>query len=320
MIDVANEDIFVAIAAYREPELRLTIESCLEQASHPERLHFGICLQHDRSGPAETQPDCLDGIAASIRVNSFDWTESKGGCWARHNAQGLYNGEGYTMQIDSHMRMVDGWDTRLIAMMHDFPSSKPLITGHAPLYDRVDDTDHIPTDVSVPVTVCQRFTEPGWVQHPGVTDRDNTDEPRPTRVLSGMFVFTLGQWNTEVRQDPEHLYTGEELALTIRSFTWGYDLYNPTTVVAWHRHHPDGNRKYVHEGDQNEVGRRDRRAYQRLRHLHRGDPDRILEPYSTGSFRTVAEFHEWSGLHFATRSLSEDARTGVTPPTFESAW
>ncbi len=51
MIDVANDRIFVAIAEYREPELRRTIESCIDTADRPDRLRFGICLQFDRSGP-----------------------------------------------------------------------------------------------------------------------------------------------------------------------------------------------------------------------------------------------------------------------------
>ena len=79
MIDVPDQNVFVAIAAYREPELRRTIENCIITAAHPERLRFGVCLQYDRSGPPETHPDCLDGIDATIRLVSHDWTESKGG-------------------------------------------------------------------------------------------------------------------------------------------------------------------------------------------------------------------------------------------------
>ena len=42
--------IFVALAAYREPELKLTIQDCLAKADRPESLRFGICLQHDVDG------------------------------------------------------------------------------------------------------------------------------------------------------------------------------------------------------------------------------------------------------------------------------
>ena len=52
MIDVPDQNVFVAIAAYREPELRRTIENCIITAAHPERLRFGVCLQYDLSGPS----------------------------------------------------------------------------------------------------------------------------------------------------------------------------------------------------------------------------------------------------------------------------
>jgi hypothetical protein len=198
------------------------------------------------------------------------------------------------MQIDAHMRMVEGWDRLLVDQMSDLPSDKPLITGQCPLYDVVDGSDVIAEDSSVPVTVFDRIDPQGWIWHPAVERPDIPSRRRPTRVLSGMFVFTLGVWNREVRQDPEHLYTGEELALSIRSFTWGYDLWNPQQVVAWHRHHPEGNRKYIYDGDTSEVSMRDQRAYRRLRMLHAGDPDRVLPPYSTGPVRSVAEYHDWS--------------------------
>ena len=320
MIDVPNENVFVAIAAYREPELELTIRSCIDNATHPERLRFGVCLQYDLDGPPQTQPDCLDGLDAVVRMRSYDWTESKGGCWARHIAQGLYDGEGYTLQIDSHMRMAPNWDARLIEMMQEFPGDKPLITGQCPLYQIIDGEDVYPEHSTVPVTLANDFAEAGWIHHPATEMPEVDDDPRPTRFLSGMFVFTLGRWNLEVRQDPEHLYTGEEYALTIRSFTWGYDLYNPSSVVAWHRSHPEGNLKYIFDGEDTEVRWRDQRAYRRLRALHRGDPDRILGPFSTGHLRSVAEFSEWSGLDYATRSMSDDARNGVTPAIFEPSW
>ena len=319
MIKVANEEIFVAIAAYREPELRRTIESCVAMADQPGRLRFGVCLQYDRSGPRETQPDCLEGIEAEVSLLSFDWTESKGGCWARHLAQGLYRGEGFTLQIDSHMRMASGWDSALIDMMRHTEAPKPLITSHLPLYDVVDDRDVIPEPGPVPVTVFDQITPVGWIWHPGIERAEVLESPRPTRALCGAFVFTLGIWNEEVRQDPEHLYTGEELALSIRSFTHGYDMFNPTRVVVWHRHHPGGNRKFIFDADPTEVSQRDERAYRRLRALHRGDPERLLLPYSVGNARTVAEYHRWAGIDADAWTVTAEARDGVTPPRFQRA-
>ncbi len=313
---MTSREIFVAIAAYREPELRLTIESCVKNATRPDRLRFGVCLQYDLDGPPETQPDCLDGVDAHVRVLSHDWTESKGGCWARHRVQSLYRGEPLTMQIDSHTRMAPAWDTDLEKMLDEFPGDKPLLTGQLPLYDFDDGVETYYGDGihEVPVTVVENWYPQGWIHHPSRIVPTERSIPRPTRILSGMFVFTLGEWNVEVRQDPEHLYTGEEFALTVRSFTWGYDLYNPSHVVAWTRHHPQGNHKFIHDGDEDEVDRRHMKAIKRLRVLLRGDPDRTLVPYSVGPHRTVDEFSSWSGLDCRTYSFDDDAANGLAPP------
>ncbi len=189
-----------------------------------------------------------------MALQRFDWTESKGGCWARLNVHG-----------------------------HEVGVPKPLPSAHLPLYDMVGELDVIADHGPVAVTVFEQITSAGWIWHPGIEHGDEVETPRPTRALSGMFVFTLGRWNHEVRQDPEHLYTGEELALSIRSFTHGYDLFNPSRNLAWHRHHPGGNRKFIHDGDDDEVAMRHERACKRLRALHRGDPDRALSPSSIGT-------------------------------------
>jgi hypothetical protein len=75
--------------------------------------------------------------------------------------------------------------------------------------------------------------------------------PGRNRFISGGFVFTLGRWNAEVPQDPDHYYWGEELGLTVRSFTWGYDLWVPTEICVWHmlhRHAPP--RRHWEKGEQ----------------------------------------------------------------------
>lgn len=311
-------DIFIALAAYREPELGLTIESCLENATHPERLRFGVCQQWDDTIPG-AEFDCLDALRERwpIRLVRYHHRESRGGCWARHLTQGLYDGERYTMQIDAHSRLGPGWDTELVGTIAALPGNRPLLTGFPPLYrirNGIDELVH-PADDPVPVTVIERWADDGWIHHPVVPAPPSApSEPRPTRVLSGAFVFTNGEWNVEVRQDPEHLYTGEEFALTLRSFTHGYDLWNPARRVVWHRLHPTTNPKYIHDDPDAAARRRHDRACRRLRTLLAGDPAGILEPYSLGTARTLEEYAAWSGLEIATRRIHPDARLGVDPP------
>ncbi len=146
-------------------------------------------------------------------------------------------------------------------------------------------------DDRVPVTVVEQWSDEGWINHPvAPAPSCSPRAARPTRVLSGAFVFTDGAWNVDVRQDPEHLYTGEEFALTLRSFTHGYDLWNPARHVVLHRTHPTTNPKYIHDDPDGAAARRHARACRRLRTLLSGDPDGILEPYSLGRVRTLEQY------------------------------
>lgn len=313
------EKIFIALAAYREPELRQTIQSCLDNATRPDRLRFGICLQYDGQGVDEIKEDCIDDLLENndtIRILKFPYTASQGGCWARNIVQSLYRDEEYTLQIDSHSRMVTGWDEILINMMKRLPSQKPLITGFPPLYHINEGKEEF-TDVDdlsrVPTTLISSWAAEGWVHHPTEYIPENNIFPRRTRVISGAFVFTLGQWNIEVNQDPDHLYTGEEFALTLRSYTSGYDLFNPDQIVVWHRCHPQPNRKYINDFETEQVRQRHDHAVGRLQLLLAGDPQQELAPFSLGRERTLEDYRVFSGLDCKTMQIHEDARNGVPP-------
>ena len=314
---VDGDTIFVQLASYREPELAATVASCIDKATRPERLRFGICLQYDDS-IADAGFGCLDHLSdqAGLRVVRYPHELSRGGCWARFVAQGLYDGEDFTLQVDAHTRMSAGWDEALVALVRELPSEKPLITGFPALYklegERVRLVD--PPDGPVPVTQIVDWSTEGWIHHPTVLDPAHSQStPRPTRVLSGAFVFTVGAWNVEVRQDPEHLYTGEEFALTLRSFTSGYDLWNPPRRLLWHRIHPAPNPKYIFDDPDRWKARRHERACRRLRVLLSGDPEGTLEPFSLGTERTLEEYWEFSGLRWPERSISDSARLGSFP-------
>lgn len=313
-----DDTIFIAIAAYCEPELAATIESCLSKALNPERLRFGICLQYDESDPL-TGSGCLDRYSQDIRFRyvKYPFTESTGGCWARNIAQQLYNDERYTLQIDAHSQMRELWDIILIKMMEELPGDKPLITTFPPLYYFADGEkvyEHIDDLSRVNTAIAEKWNEDGSVYHPNkIIPENNSSKPVRTRFLSGAFVFTLGQWNEEVRQDPEHFYTGEEFALAIRSFTHGYDLFAPTEIVLWHRLHPEPNRKFWHDNEDEKVHRLHGGALERLRWLYQGDPDRRLGRYGPGSARTLDDFHVYSGLDCRTYTIHPDAANGVPP-------
>ena len=145
------------------------------------------------------------------------------------SSQQMYADERYTLQIDSHTRFRLGWDRLVIDMLKGLPSAKPLITSFPPLYFREDGRDRytrLDELHKINTTVAEYWSPEGWIHHPNRYIAENSRVPRRTRFLSGGFVFTSGEWNRVVTQDPLHYYTGEEFALTLRSFAHGYDLFD----------------------------------------------------------------------------------------------
>src|SRR6187402_2663732 len=127
--------IYVQIAAYRDPELRPTIEDCLAKAKYPQDLTFGICWQ---KAPEDR---CLDDFRANkrFRIDEMPWEQSKGLCWARARLQRMYEGEDYTLQIDSHHRFAENWDETLLHYLELTGSPKPILTAYAGMYDPKSD-------------------------------------------------------------------------------------------------------------------------------------------------------------------------------------
>lgn len=313
-----DKTIFIALAAYCEPELELTIQDCISKAACPDRLRFGICLQFDPSGVPEIQESCIDHLLPDSRFKAvkYDYRDGKGGCWARNIVQGLYNSEDFTLQVDAHTRFVKNWDLLLIEMLRKFPGKKPLITNFPPLYfirEGKEVFEALDWSAYINTTVVKDWAPGGWINHPTKAIPENSFSPRYTRFISGAFLFTSGEWNNLVRQDPEHYYWGEEFALTLRSYTHGYDLFTPDQVVVWHRCHPQPNRKHYSDFGKSIMRKHNQTAFSRLRLLLSGDPESRLEPYSLGSERTLEDFYIFSGLNCRTYEAHPDAYAGIPP-------
>ena len=123
--------IFIQIASYRDPQLLPTIKDCLENANNPNNLVFSIAWQHSK----EDIWDNLDEFKNDRRfkIIDIDYKESKGACWARNFLQQQYDGEEYTLQLDSHHRFIKNWDVELIKMIKQLQKKghkKPLLTGY----------------------------------------------------------------------------------------------------------------------------------------------------------------------------------------------
>ena len=222
-------DIFVQIASYCDPELIHTIRDCLANADNPQNLKF--CIGWQKREEDDSINEYLNDPQFIILV--IPYKETNGCCWMRHKIQQFYNGEKYTLQLDSHHRFAKGWDTILIEMFESLQQKypKPLITAYLPSYNPEND----PMErVLVPWKINYDKTLNGQILCiPAFTEGS---EPIPAQFYSAHFTFTLGGFCTEVQHDPKLYFTGEEMNITIRAFTHGYELFHPHIVVAWHEY------------------------------------------------------------------------------------
>jgi hypothetical protein len=313
---MGNGKIFVQIASYRDPELNKTLEDCISKAKNPDKLVFSIAWQHS----SEDEWDNLDKYKNDSRFKIIDinYKDSQGACWARNLLQQQYDGEEYTLQLDSHHRFLENWDDELIQMyklLKKKGHKKPLLTSYASSYEPTNDPNG---RVTTPwKTDFDRFFPegPAFFIPSSIDNYKELTEPIPGRFYSAHFAFTTGKFCIEVQHDPKFYFHGEEGSISVRAFTWGYDIFHPHKVIVWHEYLRNNKRK---QWDDDPVWvSRNVESHTRNRKLLRMDnePDDIdFGPYGLGNVRTLKDYERYAGVRFSNRSLQKHTLDHLNPP------
>lgn len=313
-----NNKIFVQIASYRDPELLPTIRDCISKAKNPENLTFGICWQRDET---ETMEEFL--FDSRFRILEYPWNLSSGLCWARSEIQKLWKDEEYTIQLDSHHRFLQNWDEELIEMMKLTGSEKPIITTYAGMYQPKDNKL---LNVEPYKMVASNFTPSGTIlfRPHTIPDWEKLNKPIPARFISGHYFFTLGIHCKEYKYDPNIYFAGDEISLSIRSYTLGYDLFHPHKTCVWHEYTREGRTKHwtdfsLENKERGVVDKlwwdMDNESKRRLRHMLQEENNDIdLGEYGLGNERTHHDYERYAGISFKNRVLHPDTLRGKNPP------
>jgi len=321
--------IFVHLPAYREPELVPTIKDCLANAHDPKRVVFGICRQFN----PDDGFDNLDEFKGDKRFKVIDmhYTEAKGLPYARAKINELITNETYILQLDSHHRFTQGWDKTLVDMHNQLEKkgSKPIITGYIPYYSPFNDPAgrcHEPWQQQFACFYPHGtiFIRPslleGW---------QNRTEPVRSRFISGHFAFARTEWAKEIKHDPKIYFSGEELNLTVRSFTHGYDLFHPHKIVIWHATMREERAGKLVWDDQHKRGEDwytpQQLAWKRIRNLLRTqkDDDVDLTGYDLGNVRTLRDYEKYAGVNFKRKGVQKytlDNKFPPNPPMSDEEW
>jgi hypothetical protein len=319
--------IFVQVAAYRDPELIPTLADAIARASDPGRLHFCVAWQHGD----ELSAEAFAPIRAQARLTLLDipFHESHGACWARHAIQQQYDGEEFTLHLDSHHRFVEGWDALCIQMIRDLQAdgiAKPLLTAYLPSYDptndpagREPDPWRLRLDRFIPEGPIFFLPEP-------MQDWQARTRPERARFFSAHFAFTLGDFAREVQHNPSYYFHGEEITLAVRAYTHGYDLVSPHRPVAWHEYTRRGRTK--HWDEHTDWGARNTGTHLHCRQLFgmdefRDAPEVVAAaregPFGLGSGRSFEAYERYAGLCFRRRAATPETLAGTEPGPSDNA-
>ena len=312
--------ILVHLPAYREPELIPTIKDALAHAKYPERIVFGICRQYNPDDTFDNVDEYRNN--PQFKIDDVLYTEAKGLPYARARINAMITDETYVLQLDSHHRFAQDWDDTL-EQMHiglEKEGYKPILTGYLPLYS--PKTDPIGRSMEPWQQQFACFYPHGTIFiRPGALPGWQTlTKPVPSRFISGHFAFARVEWAKEIKHDPVIYFSGEELNLTVRSFTHGYDLFHPHKIVIWHATMREERGGILLWDDYTKRGQdfwsHQQAGWKRIRTLLRTEenPDIDLTGYDVGTKRSIRDFEKYAGFHFKRKAVQKYTIDNQYPP------
>jgi [Skp1-protein]-hydroxyproline N-acetylglucosaminyltransferase len=242
--------VYLSVVSFRDESCPDTLKKAFTKAKNAQKLFVGLvqqnCEENDKCAKAD--PDCYLLFCSSevgkkycdngnIRLLKMKDSEAPLGPYMmRYFASKLWQGEEWYMQIDSHMSFLQDWDALLIQMLKNAPSQKPVISHFPPPQD-ADLATVAPSRLCGPVFATSDL-EGQIIRFEGSSeyDRVNLETPRfAPFIVAGYLVADSGMLR-DVPFDPflPYIFMGEEILLSARLWTSGYDIFSPTQNVVGH--------------------------------------------------------------------------------------
>jgi len=283
--------------------------------------------------------------AGRVRILRLNEAQAYGPFFARYLNAKLWRGENYFMQLDAHSKFRTGWDSTMIDMMKRTPSYPDSVISTYPSSGTAEDTSTWPRVTAAEQAdqttgLCEATFEPAggdrYTLRMGRSDipmKKSGVPPYAAFVAAGFF-FTHGSYVERASPDPflPYIFMGEEVALSEKLWTNGFDIYAPTANVIGHEYVRSENAKFwesvnmvyddgrMHNGlsniiierVQNLLGMPEARTAQQV------DPTVLVDmkDYGVGQVRSQQEFLEMANINVdAHRQSTPDwCRQGTAPP------
>ena len=185
---------------------------------------------------------CEAGQVRALYVNE---TESLGPAAARYYASKLWGGETYYLQADAHLRFAPKFDSRYIDEVKaakNYP--KAVLSSYPPGFSE-SDPDYVGGTTGARLCTCE-FSHSDVEEHiirintGGHCTNDQVDGPTQIAFIAAGFFFARAEFLRDVPFDPflPWCFMGEEIALSSRAWTSGWDIYAPRQNLIAHQYRP----------------------------------------------------------------------------------
>ena len=286
-IEIKKNTIFVSIASYRDNECEKTLKSLFDNAKHKNNCFAGICQQNDFN----IDEDCLinNEMKCNISIIRIPYFEAKGPTYARYLCSGLWNGEEYYLQIDSHSTFIKDWDEKLINMIKEIKnrqlSLKPVLSHYPIDVKKIDEKT-----TTIPHIHSAEYNKNGiLVLSAAIYTNNNNDFKLSYFMSAGMF-FCESKFLNEIPFDPtlDDLFEGEEILTSVRFYTNGWDVFTPKENIIFHEYYREDKPKYFKDNAKNFNPSKAQIKVKNLLDINFNDPE---EKYGLGKVRTLSNFY-----------------------------
>lgn len=310
--------IFVSVASYRDPETPPTLADLYAKASFPERIFCGVLWQLVPGEDDDCRVLAKHVPPSQIRSQQVHPKDSLGACWARHRIlTELRQDEAFVLQIDSHMRFVDGWDEKLLAMWVDCQSDRALLSTYPVAYVPPDELGA----KAIPVLHPAQFNHRGILTFKARSDNYafRRERPTPNAFVCAGFLFGPKAAFDDVPYDPYLYFHGEEISLSARFWTHGWNPFTPNDVLIYH-YYGRSEQRPRHWSDNPNWSNLDARSLSRLRHLFGIEISTdisvigAIENYGLGAARTLKEYEHYADVNLSGQEIGPASASGRYPP------
>jgi len=294
-------NIFVSVASYRDPELKWTIKSAIDNATNPGNLHFGVVYQG-------TEPELPDlSYVNNLSIIKMHPKEARGAGFARSRAMELYSGQEFFLQVDSHTRFQAGWDVIAIDQL----SRAKNISGHnkvilsyfpAPFDPEKNGGMHlIRNNPKIkPYPTRQKLLlnkRKQWTAERFEFESKLKENPELSQTILGGFIFSDASIIKEVPYDPEISFFGEEVCFAMRAWTRGWDIYSPSKNIVYHFYSRGGYDKIWKDRNLRGISWKEIEeiSYKKQKRVLCGEE---LGVFGAGDIRSIQEYEEFVGVNF----------------------